>query len=238
VHLVVAQGSRVVHLRRVHGGSWSAPDPIGETAGSLAMCTYRDLTDDRLKLMLCLQGHDGFMSYCTLDGDRWSNPAEVGQLTDGAMSVAQFGASLYLVYKERRSSKMRVTSFNVAPFNRLAAVDFAGARAPVNDSSVHAWSPTDFVVGASARQFAALRNDYRTGGPITLAVGGGEMRLVHRGVYQDAPRRLRNVRSHRRTDRRERRYERIRNASPGGVVAPARAERCRARSRFVHCQRR
>jgi hypothetical protein len=187
VHLVVAQGSRVVHLRRVHGGSWSAPDPIGETAGSLAMCTYRDLTDDRLKLMLCLQGHDGFMSYCTLDGDRWSNPAEVGQLTDGAMSVAQFGASLYLVYKERRSSKMRVTSFNVAPFNRLAAVDFAGARAPVNDSSVHAWSPTDFVVGASARQFAALRNDYRTGGPITLAVGGGEMRLVHRGVYQDTP---------------------------------------------------
>ncbi len=187
VHLVVMQGRQLVHLQRADDHSWTTVGSIGETAGHFAMCSYDDLDDERTKLMMCSQNDDGFISFRIFDDGAWSEAANVGQLTDGPMALTQFGPSIFLVYKERRTRKMRMTSFNVASFNTLTAADFASRTTPDSRTSLHQWAPMDFAVGAFSRQFGALHNDYQHRGPLALAAAGGEMRLIHRGAHDDTP---------------------------------------------------
>ncbi len=187
VHLVVTQGRQLVHLQRADDRSWTTAGSIGETAGPFAMGGYCDLNDGLNKLMLCSHDDDGFIWFRIFDGGTWTDASEVGQLTDGPMALTQFGPSIFLVYQERRTRKMRMTSFNLAPYNALTATDFSGRPAPDNSTSLHRWSPMDFAVGSFARQFAALHTDYRLGGPLALAAAGGEMRLIHRGATNDTP---------------------------------------------------
>lgn len=187
VHLVVRHDRDLVHLRRANDRSWTIHSVIGETAGQFAMCGYCDVDDGRHKLMLCSQDADEFISFRIFDDGGWSEAAPVGQLTDGPMAVTQFGPSIFLVYKERRTSAMRMTSFNLASYNTLTVENFDGQTSPDNSTSLHQWSPMDFAVGSFARQFAALHNDYRLGGRLTLAAAGGEMRLIHRGASDHSP---------------------------------------------------
>ncbi len=103
------------------------------------------------------------------------------------MTLAQLGASLYLVYKERNTCKLRMTSFNVAPFNAFKARSFDGSPAPGNDTSLHQWSPADWPVGHFSGKQAVLQNGYQCGGMPVMAGIEGELHLIHRGAYQDTP---------------------------------------------------
>jgi len=91
------------------------------------------------------------------------------------------------VYKERNTKKMRITSYNTAPFNAFQAQAFDGSTAPENNTSLHQWAPADFPVGHFAKKFAALGNDYQATGDLAMAAIAGEIHLVHRGAYQDKP---------------------------------------------------
>ena len=93
------------------------------------MTSYLDEADGQQKIMLCWQTEDGFIDFLIFENGQWQSEASaVGQLTDGSMTLAQMGASLYLVYKERNTRKLRMTSFNVAPYNAFEATAFNGDR--------------------------------------------------------------------------------------------------------------
>lgn len=170
------------------GSGWSPLNSLGElTTGSIAMSSYFDYSDNQQKLMLCWQTEQGFIRYSTYADSVWSRSNPVGQLTDGAMTLAQLGPSLFLVYKQRNTRKLCMTSFNVGPFNAFQAKAFNGSLAPENDTSLHQWSPADMPVGHFAGKLATSQNDYRTIGKPVMASIDGEMHLMHRGAYQDTP---------------------------------------------------
>ncbi len=171
------------------GSEWSAPQPLDRTgAGSMAMTSYLDEADDQRKIMLCWQTDIGFMESLIFENGAWQcESSPVGQLTDGPMALAQLGASLYLVYKERNTRKLRMTSFNVAPYNAFKAKNFNGEPASANDTSLHQWAPADLHVGHFAKKMAALQNDYQAMGNLAMAAIEGEMHLLHRGAYEDTP---------------------------------------------------
>ena len=138
--------------------------------------------------MVCFAGDSGFIHYLIyIDGVWKSDAADVGQLTDGPMAMAQLGPSLYLVYKERNTRHMRMTSYNLAPFNAFEAKAFDDSKAPQNDTSLHLWSPADMHVGHFSKKMSALQNNYQALGRLALAAIEGEMHLVHRGGYKDTP---------------------------------------------------
>ena len=190
IHLVFADEKGELHGAVLSSsGEWSEPVSLKvRTQSHLALTGYRDEADGQQKLMLCWQDGQGFIQYLTYAGGVWATEiGEVGQLSDGPMALAQLGASVYLVYKERRSKRMRMTSFNVGPYNAFKAVAFDDSPAPQNDTSLHQWAPTDVSVGHFAKKFAALQNDYEVLGPFSMAAIEGEIHLVNRGAYQDTP---------------------------------------------------
>ena len=152
------------------------------------MTAYLDIADGHEKLMLCFVEASGFVRYLIHDQGVWTADAgHVGQLTDGPMALAQLGPSLYLVYKERNTRHMRMTSFNLAPFNAFEAVAFDDTPAPANDTSLHRWSPFDMHVGHFSKKMGALQNSYQALGRFAMAAIEGEMHLVNRGGYDDTP---------------------------------------------------
>jgi len=101
------------------------------------------------------------------------------------MTLGQLGASLFLVYKERNTRKMRITSYNVGPFNAFDAVNFQDQPDPVNNTTLYKWSVTDYNVGHFSKKMASLANEYQNLGNMAMATASGEMHLVHRGGYED-----------------------------------------------------
>ena len=168
-------------------GKWSAPEKLDvKSKGSIALCSFLDYKDNQSKLMLCWTDGDGFIHSMMGTSKGFSGKAvPVGQLTDGDMTLGQVGGSLFLVYKERNTRKMRMTSYNVAPFNAFKAVNFQDAAAPDNDTSLHQWAVADYPVGNFAQKMAALANEYQNRGDMTMATVSGEMHLVHHGGYLD-----------------------------------------------------
>ncbi len=190
LHLICAdKDGQLFAATREANGSWTDAAPLGQrTAGSIAAASYLDDADGQNKIMLCWQSANGFIEYLIYAGGAWQREAgAVGQLTDGPMALAQMGPSLLLVYKERNTRKMRITSYNLAPFNAFDAVNFQDQPAPENNTSLHEWAPADFYVGHFAKKMAALQNDYQALGNLAMATIEGAMHLVHRGGYADMP---------------------------------------------------
>ena len=168
---------------------WSETTDLKEkTAGSIALTSYLDAATSTNKLMLCWVSSDGFIQSMEGDADGFSRKVvSVNQLTDGAMTLGQLSASLFLIYKERNTRKMRITSYNTGPFNAFKAHDFNGNPAPQNNTTLHQWSVTDFSVGHFSKKMAALADEYQNLGDMAVSTVSGEMHLVHRGGYKDLP---------------------------------------------------
>ena len=167
---------------------WQTPTVISsDAATSLALTAYTDTADGKGKFMLCWADSSNAISFQVYADGSWSSTASVGQYTDGPMQLSQMGPSLYLVYKERNTRQMRMTSFNLGPFNAFQALNFDDDPAPENDTSLHAWSPADFPVGNFAKKMAALQNQYQSRGAMAMESIQGEMHLVHRAGYSDQP---------------------------------------------------
>lgn len=167
--------------------AWASPCSIGQsTSGYFALTSYFDIAATENKLMLCWATENGFIQSMEGNSNGFSgNVVPVNQLTDGPMTIGQLGGSLFLVYKERNARTMRMTSFNVAPFNSFEALDFQDNPDPVNNTTLHQWTVTDFPVGNFAKKMAALANEYENLGNMAMATAAGEMHLVHRGGYPD-----------------------------------------------------
>lgn len=169
---------------------WSSAESTGlKSGGDIAVLCYEDFADNSDKLMLVWQSADNeYMNWIQGDASGWSSDVQaLGQLTDGPITLAQLGGAIFAVYKERRTSGMRVCSFNTAPFNAFDAQTFDDKPAPENNTTLHQWSVQDFPVGNFAKKFAALKNDYLASGPFAMASANGEIRLIHRAPYADTP---------------------------------------------------
>ena len=175
--------------------SWNPPLPIKANSNtSIALSTYFDMADNEDKLMLCFTRENGAIEYLSIDQTALktqsfltAEPQSVGQFSDGPMALSQLGGSVYLVYKERNTRHMRMTSFNTAPFNAFKAVDFNDAPAPENNTSLHQWSPFDVHVGHFSKKMGALQNNYQCLGNMALTAIDGEMHIVNRAGYADTP---------------------------------------------------
>ena len=175
--------------------NWSAPLPLkARSSTSIALSTYLDIANDEDKLMLCFTRDNGEIQYLSIDqvalktqSFLTAEPQSVGQFTDGSMAISQLGGSVYLVYKERNTRHMRMTSFNTAPFNAFNAVDFNDEPVPENNTSLHQWSPFDIHVGHFSKKMGAMQNNYQCFGGMALAAIDGEMHIVNRGGYKDTP---------------------------------------------------
>jgi hypothetical protein len=191
LELVYVDGSSGdIYSARMNGGVWSEATALDQrTGGDVAILRYHDYADEVDKLMLVWQSpQDDYMKWLNGDAGGWNKTEKnVGQLTDGGIALAQLGAAVFVVYKERRSWGMRVCAFNTARFNSFKAQTFKGQPAPDNDTSLHEWSVQDFPVGHFAKKFAAQQNDYLANGQLAMATANGEMRLLHRAPYDDTP---------------------------------------------------
>ncbi|MDG1332858.1 MAG: alkaline phosphatase family protein [Crocinitomicaceae bacterium] len=166
---------------------WSKSSSLNvKSLGSIALTAYTDVLSSSQKMMLCWVSENGFIQSMDGDANGFSGTiVPVYQLTDGNMTLGQVGASLFLVYKERNTRKMRITSYNTAPYNAFEAHDFSGAKAPLNNTTIGKWSVTDYSVGHFSKKMAAFAEEYQNLGHLTMATLSGEMHLVHRGGYQD-----------------------------------------------------
>lgn len=173
--------------RQTAKGTWSRPQPLAESAKGLCCLAFEDLADGVRKLMLCWRDDVGFMWSKIGTLELWDQPTQaVGHLTDGPMTLAQLGGSLFLIYKERHSLGMRMTSYNVAPFNSFKARTFQGDPAPTNDTTLHQWRGRDVAVGSFAKGRYS-KFDYQTGSTFVTANIEGAIHLFHRGPYVDTP---------------------------------------------------
>lgn len=190
LHLVFTdKKGRLFTASKNGNAAWSKPRRLGPSNyGSMNMINYVDTADGKEKLMLCWQAKKGFIKYLIYQDGAWQKRSKsTGQLTDGPIVLGQLGASLYLVYKARNTRGLRLTSYNLAPFNAFEAKAFNGNAALENNTSLHKWSPADMPVGNFSRKFNALQHQYLTIGQLGMASIEGEMHLVHRGPYADTP---------------------------------------------------
>lgn len=181
------EGELLVSIYDSQEDGWSPFTSLGQnSSGSIALTSFLDMTDFESKLMLCWTSPNGFIQSMIGDSSGFSGEViPVNQLTDGAMALTQLGASLFLVYKERNTRKMRMSSYNVGPFNSFDALTFQGDPDPVNNTTLHQWSIQDFPVGHFSKKMGALANEYQNLGNLALGTLDGETHLVHRGGYAD-----------------------------------------------------
>jgi hypothetical protein len=163
---------------------WSEPiETKYSTDGHFALTTYHDMANSDDKLMLCWEGSSGFIQSMTGSANGFTETViPVGQLTDGQMTLGQIGASLFLVYKERNTRKMRITSYNTGDFNSFDMI-YEGTEIPDDNTTLHEWSVTDYPVGHFAKKMAAQSDEYLNYGNMTMATASGEMHLVHRSGF-------------------------------------------------------
>lgn len=191
LHLVFADAQqRMLHATYTQADGWSQPCQINtHCAKSIALTSYHDIAanDDKLMLCWCEPEEQAIKSLRFINNEWQLTATPVSQFTDGDMTLTQFGPSLFLVYKERNTRQMRMTSYNVAKFNAFDAEDFNGDPAPENATTLHQWAVTDFAVGNFAGKLAATQNCYRAMGQLAMTAIEGEMHLLHRGGYKDLP---------------------------------------------------
>lgn len=169
---------------------WSKALPLGQSqAGHIALCSYEDFNDSQQKLMLAWQQkEDKGISALIYANGLWAKEAEsVGQYTDGPIAASSLGGSVYLVYKERNTFQMKMTSYNTAPFNAFKAHDFKNNLDPANDTSLHQWSPMDFSVGHFSKKMNQHQDEYLANGQLAMSSIEGEMHLAYRKRYDDTP---------------------------------------------------
>lgn len=165
------------------GRGWSAtplglvPGPVG--AFSLAAIEFNGTA------MLAYAASDGTLYSIARTADGWGEPVAVGHKTDGDLTLAVLGPSLYLIHKAVGSDRMKVVSYNTADFNAVTISMECGG--PDSDTTKNVWSPSEFPVayywrGPAPRTPTAdqpLLLPYVGGAPLAAATLDGVIHLAH-----------------------------------------------------------
>lgn len=187
--LVFTQGdtNELCYVSYLQTNGWSHIQSLGQTeVGYLATTSFEDYASNTEQIMLAWQNANTNQIFSLLySNGKWAEaPTNVGQYTDGPITASSLGASVYLVYKERNTFNMRMTSYNTAPFNALSTIVSEGVN---NNTTLHKWSPMDFHVGHFSKKENQKQDVYLANGRLAMSAIDGEMHLVYRGRYNDTP---------------------------------------------------
>lgn len=160
-------------------GSWSASQSIvSSSVGSFSLTSFTDYGDGTEKLML-VYALNGSMQSQTYSNSAWAAPVSVGQQTDGALTVAVLGTSLFTIYKVPGTNGMNVVSYNTAPFNVVSAPTWS-------NTTQYLWSPGAYPVAhfsyspdRSDTDTVPVTRAYEGVGPLAAATLDGVIHLVH-----------------------------------------------------------
>lgn len=145
--VLVTQNGDGLSAMTLAGGAWSQPQTVaGAAAGAFALAAYRDYHDSQDKAMLAWTGADGVIQSQIFADGSWSAAAATGLQTDGDVTLAVLGASLFLIAKIPGSDTMNVISYNTADFNVVT-----GTKNGYSDTTRGAWSPSAFPVAHFGR---------------------------------------------------------------------------------------
>lgn len=187
--LVFTEGSSnaLCYISYLQTNGWSSKQALNQDfVGYLTTTAFQDYASNTEQMMLAWQNKNTNQIFSLIySNGKWQPmPISVGQFTDGPITASSLGASVYLVYKERNAFKMRMTSYNTAPFNQLNTVLSEGVN---NNTTLHEWSPMDFHVGHFSKKENQHQDVYLANGRLAMASIQGEMHLVYRGRYNDTP---------------------------------------------------
>ncbi len=179
--------NKLCYVSYLQTNGWSHIQTLEQNnIGYLATTCFLDYASNAEQVMLAWQNKktNQISSIIYADGKWAKSPTNVGQYTDGPITASSLGASVYLVYKECNTFKMRMTSYNTAPFNRLETALSEGVN---NNTTLHQWSPMDFHVGHFSKKENQRQDVYLANGRLAMASIDGEMHLAYRGRYNDTP---------------------------------------------------
>jgi hypothetical protein len=142
------------------------------------------------KLMLAWRSADNTIRSLVHANGQWaSTPTAVGHESDGPLTLATLGPSLFLIHKTVGDDSLTVVSYNTAPFNvvTLAKSKYGG---PYDNTTQDAWSPSGFLVArfssapstVTPGEEEPITQPCTAGGPLTAATLDGVIHLAHAGV--------------------------------------------------------
>jgi hypothetical protein len=143
--------------------------------GSFDLISFFDATTREQKLILCWIGSQNEMEYMLGAEHGFDRMIfKIGQQTDGNIKLGQLGASLYLIYKEQQTEKLRITTYNTATFNEVLAIDMRGNPAEENNAMLNCWPIADFEVTdfSKDKTVASL-------GSMALAAADGHLHFIY-----------------------------------------------------------
>ncbi len=165
-------------------GSWSeSQSVVSSSVGSFSLTSFTDYGDGTEKLMLVYALNGNMQSQTYSNGastsEAWAAPVSVGQQTDGALTVAALGTSLFIIYKVSGTNGMNVVSYNTAPFNVVSAPTWS-------NTTQYLWSPGAYPVAHFSYSPARTDTDvvpvtrmYEGLGPLASATLDGVIHLAH-----------------------------------------------------------
>ncbi len=164
-------------------GGWSPQQTIADDVpGSFAVTAYFDHGDQVENLMLAYRTAGKAINYRVFSDGQWSKPEVVCKSTDGDLTLAAIGPSLYLIHQ--LGKEMMVVSYNTADYNVVTAADD-----PSNDTTINTWSPSEYPVAHFSRGPGANETDtginippYAGGAPLAAAALDGVIHLAHPGA--------------------------------------------------------
>jgi len=150
---------------------------------------------DGQRLMLVWQDAAGSLySRVWSEGAFGPTTSLAGYVSHGPIALGRLGASLYLFVRlDAKSDALSVISYNTAAFNVVSVptTQYGGVQ---DDTSIDTWSPSAFPVAHfSARPDARTTGElepaqrpYAARGPLACATLDGVLRVIHRGIEDDA----------------------------------------------------
>jgi hypothetical protein len=166
------------------GDTWSQPQVIVAAAPApFALASFVDQDDGQQKLMLAWCAGNNAIESQVFAGGRWSAPADVGHETDGDLTIAVLGPSLFLITKAVGSEAMNVVSYNTGDWNVVT-----GTKSGSSDATRGTWSPSAFPVAPFGRgprwrdkEPEPRLRMYRGAAPFVAATLDGVIHLVTAG---------------------------------------------------------
>ncbi|MCP5046386.1 MAG: hypothetical protein GY940_04390, partial [bacterium] len=170
----------------LQSGWSSSPERVeAEAVKSVAAAAYND---NKELILAFRKGRDEMFSRTYCDSKWQGKAVSVGHQSDGDMTLAVLGPSIYLIYKVVGSTKMGMVSYNTADFN-VCTVAKGSDNGPWNNTTKDKWSPSAFPVSSFSSgpdpvtpgEDEPVTEVYRGSGPFACATLDGVIHLAHPG---------------------------------------------------------
>ena len=182
--ILVAQNNRsLTYLTYDLKSGWAKPSElVAEATGALGMTAFVDYDAGVEKVMVAYRTADRHIWTMVYSAGQWSTPVDIGHKTDGEITLAAIGPSLYLIHKTVGKNTMDVVSYNTAPFNVVKDTSDDS-----NDMTLGVFSPSEYPVAHFAHgpnplspgEDEPLIQPYLGSGPLAAAALDGVIHFAH-----------------------------------------------------------